>query len=156
MTIAMRTPFRWVPALTVAILVGVAGCSAGGARASAAGASATSAELAGTVEIRDLHNLFTADRSRAQDQCYGHTVTVRAVVLSTGASKYGTPAIEASDAAGGPHLGTFVLPYDGRRAESFRRLESVEDGREIVVTGSCNVFSDRTNVLIFKDTRIVG
>ncbi|WP_434598945.1 hypothetical protein [Streptomyces sp. A5-4] len=82
-------------------------------------------------------------------------MTVQAVALKTGASEYGTPAIEASDAENGTHLASIVLPYDDRRAESFRRLESVKIGEEIVVTATCNVFADRNNVLIFKDSEII-
>ncbi|GJF31641.1 hypothetical protein KNE206_43410 [Kitasatospora sp. NE20-6] len=155
----------------LALLVGLTGCSAAGAGTRAVGGSAPAraaasapgsagapragAGLTGTVPIRDLHDLFVADRSRAEQQCYGRSVTVRAVVLKTGASEYGTPTIEASDVENGAHLVSIVLPYDDRRAASFRRLESVGIGREIVATATCDVFADRNGVLILKNSEII-
>ncbi|MEV0850390.1 hypothetical protein AB0J21_31775 [Streptomyces sp. NPDC049954] len=147
----------------LALLVVLTGCTAAGAGRSTGGARSSGdtggshapVDLTGTVGVRDLHDLFTADRSRAEKECYGQTVTVRAVVLKTGASEYGTPTIEASDVEHGTHLASIVLPYDGRRAESFRRLEKVRDGQEIVASATCDVFADRNSVLIFKNAEIV-
>lgn len=112
-------------------------------------------DLTGTVTLGDLHAWFMADRSRAEEECYGSTVTVRAVVLTTGPSEFGTPTIEASDVRNGTHLASVVLPYDDRREASFRRLESVATGQEIVAAATCDVFAERNNVLIFKNSEIV-
>ncbi|GAA2974196.1 OB-fold protein [Streptomyces enissocaesilis] len=140
----------------LALLVVLTGCAGAGAEDPAftpasGGASATPTP----VQIRDLHDQFTNDRTRAEKECYGQSVTVRAVVLKTGASEYGTPTIEASDVRNGTHLASIVLPYDDRRAESFRRLESVKTGQEIAATATCNVFVDRNSILIFKNAEIV-
>ncbi|MFB7031972.1 MULTISPECIES: hypothetical protein [unclassified Streptomyces] len=133
------------------VLTGCAGSDTGNPSPASGGASASHEP----VRIRDLHNQFMTDRSRAEKKCYGRSVTVRAVVLKTGASEYGTPTIEASDVENGTHLASIVLPYDDRRAESFRRLESVKTGQGITATGTCNVFADRNNVLIFKNAEII-
>ncbi|MDX6738574.1 hypothetical protein [Actinocorallia sp. A-T 12471] len=53
-------------------------------------------------------------------------------------------------------LVNIVLPYDDRRAESFRALEGVEVGQEIVATGTCEIFAERTNALVLKGSEIVG
>ncbi|MGW5637974.1 hypothetical protein [Streptomyces sp. NPDC003832] len=135
----------------LALLLILTGCAGAGESTSA---SAPDRSPRAAVPIRDLHDRFISDRSRAERECYGRSVTVRAVVLNTGASEFGTPTIEASDVANGPRLASIVLPYDDRRAESFRRLESVETGQEITATATCNVFVDDDRVLIFKNADI--
>lgn len=139
---------------TLALLVGLTGCTGAGAGTPTSASGNTSASHNPTP-IRALHAQFMNDRSRAEKECYGQSVTVRAVVLKTGASKYGTPTIEASDVENGTHLISIVLPYDDRRAKSFRRLESVKTGQDIVATGTCDVFADHNNVLIFKNSEII-
>ncbi|GAA3293798.1 hypothetical protein [Streptomyces cinereospinus] len=140
----------------VALLVGVTGCSADDSGSGSTSASRTPVNVADAVPIRDLRDSFLTDRARAERECYGRSVTVRAVVLTTGASEFGTPTIEASDVPGGTHLASIVLPYDDRRAESFRRLESVEVGQEIVAVATCNVFVDGDDFLVLKNSDITG
>lgn len=139
----------------LALLVVLTGCAGAGTEdPRAVSASGDASATRAPVRIRDLHDQFMADRSRAEKECYGQSVTVRAVVLKTGASEYGTPTIEASDVENGTHLVSIVLPYDDRRAESFRRLESFKAGQEIAATATCDVFADRNNVLILKNAEI--
>jgi hypothetical protein len=142
---------------TLALFVGLTSCTGAGAgtRASASAPAAGTTASSAPISIRDLHDQFTSDRSRAEKKCYGRSVTVRAVVLKTGASEYGTPTIEASDVENGRHLVSLVLPYDDRRAESFRRLESVKTGQEIVATGTCHLFADSNDTLVFKNSEII-
>ncbi len=137
-------------------LAGVTGCTADTRPArGGAGASHAPVDLTGTVPVRDLRDWFVADPSLAEKECYGRTVRVRAVVLNTGPSEFGTPTIEVSDVRGGDYLAAVVLPYDDRREASFRRMESIDPGQEIVASATCDVFAEEDRAVIFKNAEII-
>jgi hypothetical protein len=107
------------------------------------------------MNIRDLHNEFAADRSAAERAYYGKFLTLTGISIRTGESQYGTPVVDVSDAPGGQHLAIFVLPFDHRKAASFRRVRSVPLGVAVTVKGECRVFSEDGTVLVIKECKIL-
>ncbi|MFF3890486.1 hypothetical protein [Streptomyces sp. NPDC001914] len=107
------------------------------------------------MKIRDLHDEFTADRAAAERAYYGKYLTLEGISVRTGESQYGTPVVEVSDVDGGPHIATFVLPFDHRIKESFRLVRSVPLGVTVTVKGECRVFSEDGTVLVIKDCELL-
>jgi hypothetical protein len=69
---------------------------------------------------------------------------------------YSTPIVEASDAPDGEPLAIFVLPFGEHSRASFARLQTVQRGQRIRVSGECRMFSDDGNVLVFKDCSLIA
>jgi hypothetical protein len=107
------------------------------------------------MDIRDLHNEFTANRRAAERAYYGKILTVNGISIRTGESQYGTPVVDVSDTPEGPHLAIFVLPFDHRIDDSFRLVRSVPLGITVTVKGECRVFSEDGTVLVFKECQIL-
>lgn len=108
------------------------------------------------MNIRDLHDEFTADRATAERAYYGKFLTLEGVSIRTGESVYGTPVVEVSDVAGGRQLATFVLPFDHRIKESFKIVRSVPLGVPVTVRGECRVFSEDGTVLVIKQCEVLA
>jgi hypothetical protein len=107
------------------------------------------------MDIRDIHDEFTANRDTAERTHYGKILTVSGISIRTGESRYGTPVVEVSDVPEGPHLATFVFPFDHRIDESFRLVRSVPLGVTVTVQAECRVFSEDGTVLVFKECELL-
>ncbi len=108
------------------------------------------------MQIRELHSAFNTDQPAAERKYLGKIVQAQGVSLYVGESRYGTPIIEVSDVADGIHIATFVLPYDDRRMQSFKRLKSVRLGTTVVVSGECRLYDKHDDYIVFKQCEILN
>jgi hypothetical protein len=108
------------------------------------------------TNVREIHSMFIQDRGTAEGTYRGKILTVDAYALRAGESMYSTPIVEASDAPAGKALAIFVLPFGEHTHASFARLQSVQPGQRIRVSGECRMFSDDGSVLVFKDCRLIA
>ncbi len=108
------------------------------------------------MKIRELHDAFNADQSAAEEKYLGKILRAEGVSVYTGQSRYGTPVIEVADVAGGTHIATFVLPYDKRIRESFRRLKTIRIGAVVTVSGECRLYDKHDDYIVFKQCEVLN
>ncbi|MGE6356659.1 OB-fold protein [Flavobacterium sp. NPDC079362] len=101
------------------------------------------------MPVKELHDAFINDRSKAEKLYKNKIVTIKGVVVYVGPDIYALPSIELSDKKDGVTMKLCVLPVS-----DYLKLRKYSKGQTLVITGEARDLY-KESILVVKECKIV-
>lgn len=99
---------------------------------------------------KEIYDAFKTDEKAANTKYGEKTITITGIATKVGPDVYTFPSIEISEVKSGNARALCVLPYS-----DYFELRNVEKGQEIFITGTIRRYSEKYDLIVIKECKIV-